>query len=108
LVRDQDARGHNDPEPQLITEAITAYRQHNFIRKTELHLPILNEITCPGITHVGTVHTFYKIKVTSELNDTVVNGTFPPTLAVVYRYMPQLTHCKNEGMKMFDNCAAIL
>ncbi|KAF8548862.1 hypothetical protein OG21DRAFT_1500752 [Imleria badia] len=104
----QTAKGHKNPEPRLIAEAIAAYQQHNIIRETELHLPILNEITFPGITHVGTVPTFYKIKVTAKLNDAVVGGTFPTTPAVVYRHTPQLPHGNREGMNSLDDRAKIL
>ncbi|KAF8548858.1 hypothetical protein OG21DRAFT_1489016 [Imleria badia] len=73
-IRDKDNRylllikkaiGRKNPEPRLIAEAIAAYQNNNVIRETKLHLPILDEITFPGITYVGTAPTFYKIKVTT-------------------------------------------
>jgi hypothetical protein len=79
LLVQEDKRLENPegPEPQLITEAITAYQQNNFIRDRVHHIPTLNEITFPGITLFGTSPTFYKINITAELNDTVMGGTFP-------------------------------
>ncbi|KAF8553244.1 hypothetical protein OG21DRAFT_1270405 [Imleria badia] len=108
LLLVQKAIGRKNPEPRLIAEAIAAYQENKIIRETELHLPTLNEITFPGITHVGTVPTFYKIKVTAELNDAVVDGTFRATPTVVYRHTPQLPHSNREGMNSLDNRAKIL
>ncbi|KAF8557663.1 hypothetical protein OG21DRAFT_1505159 [Imleria badia] len=108
LLLVQKARRGKNPEPRLIAETIAAYQRNDFVRETKLHLPILNEITFPGITHVGAVPTFYKIKVTAELNDAAVKGTFPSSQAVVYRHTPQLPNGNRKGMNTLDNRAKIL
>jgi hypothetical protein len=97
-----------DPEPQLIAEAIAAYQRNNFIRDRVLHIPIRNEITFPGITLVGTSPTFYKIKITTELNDAVMGGTFPVNTVVVYRHTPRLPRRNSEGMRPLENRTTIL
>jgi hypothetical protein len=95
-----------DPEPQLIAEAIAAYQRNNFIRDRVHHIPTLDEITFPGITLVGTFPTFYKIKVTAELCDAVMGGAFPTKTSVYYT--PRLPHRNEEGMKPLENRATIL
>lgn len=97
-----------DPEPQLIAQAIAAYQRNNFVRNRVLHIPTLNEITLLGITLVGTSPTFYKIKITAELNDAVMGGTFPANGVVVYRHTPRLPHRNSEGMKPLENRTTIL
>jgi hypothetical protein len=79
-----------DPEPQLIPGAIALYQRNNFVRDRAHHIPTLDEIIFPGITPVGTFPTFYKIKVTAELNNAVMGGTFPTNAVVAYRYTPRL------------------
>lgn len=75
---DKRSEGPEDPEPQLIAEAIAAYQRNNFGRDRVLHIPTLDEITFPGITLAGTSLTFYKIKVTAEPSNAVMGGTFLP------------------------------
>jgi hypothetical protein len=110
LLVQEDKRLENseDPEPQLIAEAIAAYQRNNFIRDRVLHIPIRNEITFPGITLVGTSPTFYKIKITTELNDAVMGGTFPVNTVVVYRHTPRLPRRNSEGMRPLENRTTIL
>lgn len=97
-----------DPEPQLIAEAIAAYQRNNFVRDRVLHVPTLDEITFPGITLVGTSPTFYKIKVTAELSNAVMGGSFPANAVVVYRHTPRLPRRNSEGMRPLENRTTIL
>ena len=97
-----------DTAPQLIAEAIAAYQRNNFIRDRVLNIPILNEITFPGITLTGTSPTFYKIKITSKLSDAIMGGIFPAESVVVYRHTPQLPHRNSEGMEPLESRATIL
>ncbi|OBZ66235.1 hypothetical protein A0H81_13720 [Grifola frondosa] len=97
-----------DPEPQLIADAVAAYQRNNFVRDRVLHIPTLDEITFPGITLVDTYPTFYKIKVTAELSDAVVGGVFPANPVVVYRHSARLPHRYSEGMTPVENRTTIL
>ncbi|KAF8348517.1 hypothetical protein F5887DRAFT_840774, partial [Amanita rubescens] len=96
-----------DPAPQLIAEAIATYQQNNFIHSDRvlLHIPIFNEITFPGITFVRTSPTFYKIKITTKLNKTVMGGIFLADPVIIYHHTPQLPCCNSEGMSPLENCA---
>ncbi|KAI9466149.1 hypothetical protein BJY52DRAFT_1107178, partial [Lactarius psammicola] len=75
LLLVQQDENTEDSEPHLI--AFAAYQRNNFIRDRVLHIPALDEITFLGITLVRTSPTFYKIKVTAELSNAVMSGTFP-------------------------------
>jgi hypothetical protein len=105
LLVQEDKRFDNpeDPEPQLIAEAIAAYQRNNFVRDRVLHIPTLDEITFPGITLVGTSPTFYRIKVTAELSNAVMGGVFPASAVVVFRHTPRLPHRYTDGMKPLEN-----
>ena len=106
----EDKRFENpeDPEPHLIAEAIAAYQRNNFIRDRVFHMPILNEINFPGITLIGTSPTFYKIKLTAELNDAVMGGMFPANAVIFYRHTPRLPRRNSEGMKPLENRTTIV
>jgi hypothetical protein len=110
LLVQEDKRQENteDPEPQLIAEAIAAYQRNNFVRDRVLHILTLSEITFPGITLVGTSPTFYKINITADLNDSVMGGTFPANATVVYRHTPRLPRRNSEGMRPLENRTTIL
>jgi hypothetical protein len=107
VQEDKGLDNPEDPEPQLIAEAIAAYQRNNFIRDRVLHIPIHDESTFPGITLVGTSPTFYKIKVTAELSDAVMGGTFP-NKTIVYRFTPRLLHPSGDGMKPLENRTDII
>ncbi|KZP22370.1 hypothetical protein FIBSPDRAFT_919371 [Athelia psychrophila] len=97
----------DDPQAQLIAEAIAAFQRNNLTRNRDLHLPELDKMTIPGITLVGTTPIFYHIKITAALNEAVMRGTFPPFITEVYRHVPQLPRRNSEGMKPADNRAKI-
>jgi hypothetical protein len=74
------------------------------VRDRVLHIPSLDEITFPGITLARTSPTFYyKIKVTAELSNAVMGGTFPASVVVVFRHTPRLPRCYSDGMKPLEN-----
>jgi len=81
----------------LNAEAIAAYQRNNRTRERELLIPILDEMTFPAITFVGTS------KGTAALNDGVIAGMYPATETIVYRHIPQLPRRNSEGMKPLDN-----
>jgi hypothetical protein len=97
-----------DPEPQLIAEAIAAYQRNNLVRDRVHHYSTLDEITFSGITLVGTTPTFYKIKVTAELSNAVMGGTFPANPVVVYHHVPKLPRNNGDGMQPLYNRTTIL
>lgn len=104
-----------DPEPPLIANAIAAYQQNNFIRERAPNVPTLSEMTFLGITLVENFPTFYKIKVTAELEYAVAAGFFPTTATIVYRHTPplQLKHLSffglhNRGMAPLKNRTAAI
>ncbi|KAJ7599028.1 hypothetical protein C8J56DRAFT_815343 [Mycena floridula] len=108
VQEDKPIDNPDDPEPQLVAEAIAAFQRNNSVRARELFLPKLDEITFPGITFYGTSPTFYKITVTKALNNAVVTGTFPATQTIIYRHTPRLPRRNSEGMKPLDNRALLI
>ena len=56
-IRGQDDFYSSNPEPQIIAEAIAAY-QYNNDRRARMGLPVLNTMTIPCITMVGTRQPF--------------------------------------------------
>ncbi|KAJ7484046.1 hypothetical protein B0H11DRAFT_1196636 [Mycena galericulata] len=98
----------NDPEPQVIAEAIAAFQRNNHTRERELHLHALDRMVIPAITMYGTFPTFYKVTVTTSLNDAVKTGVFPAVATTVYRHIPRLPRRNSDGMKHFDNRPILL
>ncbi len=94
---------HDDPESQLVAEAIAAFQHNNIVREMDLHLPKLDEVTFPAIVLYGTFPTFYKIRVTSDLDIAVVTGTYPADTTIIHRHIPRLPRRHSEGMKLVDN-----
>ncbi|KAJ7731489.1 hypothetical protein B0H16DRAFT_1329263, partial [Mycena metata] len=110
LLVQEDKRLDNgdDPEPQVIAEAIAAFQRNNFTRERELHLPALDRMVIPAITMYGTFPTFYKITVTASLNDAVKKGVFPAVATTVYRHIPRLPRRNSDGMKHAENRPILL
>ena len=101
----------SDPEPQLIAEAIAAFYHNNNIRTRALGVPVLPSKVIPGITMKGTMPTFYKIRVTTELVLAVQLGEYPAQEIVVYAHLPPVPRPArrySEGMKPLDNRRIIL
>lgn len=96
-----------EPEPQLIAEGIATF-QHNNLKREESFLEPLKEATIPGITMVGTFPTFYKIRVTEELNYAIRHGLYPPAMTTVYRHTPRVPRRRSDGMKPLDNRKIVL
>ncbi|KAI9435174.1 hypothetical protein H4582DRAFT_2130751 [Lactarius indigo] len=85
--------------PQLIAEAIAAFDSNNWLR------------IMPGIIQTGTMPTFYKIPVTTNLVCNVRHGTYPSEPTIVSVHIPNLPsplHCYETGMKPLDNRQGIL
>ncbi|KAI0269476.1 hypothetical protein BGY98DRAFT_1014873 [Russula aff. rugulosa BPL654] len=108
LQDDKRLTSMNDPEPQVIAEAIAAFALNNRKRERDLHLPLRNSIMFPCITLVETSPIFYKITVTAALSQAVQTGTFPEIETHVLRYIPALPRGNSEGMRPLPNRLEIL
>ncbi|KAG0705462.1 hypothetical protein DFH29DRAFT_278970 [Suillus ampliporus] len=97
-----------DPEPQVIAEAIAAYADNNMTRTRWQLRPHLPAITFPAIAMHGTYPIFYRITVTAQLCDAVAAGMYPPTETRVLRYVPDLPLPHNKGMHFLQNRIEIL
>ncbi len=65
----------------------------------------------PAISLVGTMPTFYKIPVTTNLVHNVWSGTYPSEPTIISVHVPDLPsphHHFDEGMKPLDNRQAVL
>jgi hypothetical protein len=101
VQEDKTAFSSKDPEPQVIAEAIATF-QHNNRKRANLDLPLLDAMTIPCITMVGTRPFFYQVPVTRQLSDSVVTGQFPPQPTVVKRCAPPARRRASEGMEVPD------
>ena len=99
-----------EPEPQLIAAAISAFQSNN-TRLSEMGLPMLNQVTIPGITIFGTTPTFYKINITTTLVEAIEAGMYPSQATIVHKLVPpvpQLERLEKYGMRPLDHRAVIL
>jgi len=78
-----------DAEPQLIAEAIAAFQLNN-TRLAELEQGPLDEDVMYGITMRGTIPVFYRIPVTSRLDNTVQTSQYPAEVTIVHVFHPVL------------------
>jgi len=103
---DRRSRGF-DPEPRLISDAIGAFNNDNIIRVERLGTkPIANKVM-PGIVMDGSMPTFYKIPITTELVGAVEAGKRPEQETVVHAYRPEVPR-PEEGMNLLENRYIIL
>ncbi|KAI0281104.1 hypothetical protein BGY98DRAFT_908554, partial [Russula aff. rugulosa BPL654] len=63
------------PEPQLIAQAVVAFR-HNNLRREPLHQDPLAHTIFPGITMIGTAPTLFRVHITTQLADAIRYGRF--------------------------------
>jgi hypothetical protein len=108
LFKDKRLTRMEDPEPQLIAEAIAAFALNNRKRERDLNLPPCNSTMFPCLTMVGTGPIFYKITVTTTLSKAVQAGAFPEIETRVLRYVPTLPRRNSEGMRHLPNRLEIL
>ena len=95
----------DDPEQQLIAEAIAAFYENNKVLRMA-GLPTLPSKTFAGITMVGTAPTFYKIPVTEELLTCLATSQYPPHPTIVQKFfppVPNLVKLSNDGMRPLVN-----
>ena len=76
IQEDKTAISPRDPEPQVIAEAIATFQYNNRVR-ARAGLDDLETMTIPCITMVGTRPIFYKVPVTSALNNAVITAQYP-------------------------------
>ena len=107
LQEDKSQINPSDPEAQLIAEAIAAFQENNAKRVNDLFLELLETQVIPGITMLGTFPTFYKVKVTADLDHSVRFGQYPETQTVVYRHTPRVPE-RSDGMRPLDNRKLVL
>lgn len=99
LQEDKSHISGSDPEPQVIAEAIAAFQHNNSVLSRDLGLREIEEYTFPCITMIGTSPVFYKIRVSSSLDNAVRFGTFPEEVTTVFRFDPLLgARRKSQGM----------
>ncbi|OBZ65509.1 hypothetical protein A0H81_14462 [Grifola frondosa] len=106
VQKDKQYVTSDDPEPQLIAEAIAAFYQNNLTRD-RTGLPRLPSTVFPGITMIGTAPIFYRIPVTEELLTVVATAAYPSDhRTVVQRFIPPVTHPQlyvQQGLVPLDN-----
>jgi hypothetical protein len=100
----------DDPEPQLIAEAIAAFYGNNRRRK-QIGLPPISSKVFPGITLTGSAPTFYKIPITEDLLRGITTAQYPTQETVVHKLtppVPDTLRLPEEGMKPLANRHVIL
>ncbi|KJA20071.1 hypothetical protein HYPSUDRAFT_68851 [Hypholoma sublateritium FD-334 SS-4] len=100
----------DDPEPQLIAEAIAAFYQNNRIRES-VNQPPQESYTILAITMVGTAATFYMITIESELALAVEGGVYPENVTFVRKFVPPVPDLPNypaQGMVPLQNRRVLL
>lgn len=110
VQEDKRSQSAEDPEPQLIAEAIAAFYQNNF-RRTRAGLAPLPPTLIPGITMAGTSPIFYCIPVSNKLLDALVTASFPASETVVLRFIPPVPDLERyffDGMRPLQNRHIVL
>ena len=99
LVEDKTLFNRTSAEAQMVAEAIAAF-QHNNTKRAARGKPVLEVMTIPCITMVGTNPTFYLVAVTKELSDAVMTGQYPPTQTRVLKCVTVVGHQRrvSDGM----------
>ena len=95
----------DDPEPQLIAEAIAAFYEANR-RRRQVGLSTIPATVFAGITLAGTAPTFYKIPITSDLLQSVTTAQFPSQKTIVHKFIPPVPNMQyflREGMVPLEN-----
>jgi hypothetical protein len=108
----QENKAHNTKTysqvaPQLIAEAIAAFRRNNLRREEHQLAPLLHDVI-PGIIMIGS---FFSIPVTTGLVNVVRLGHFPEQATIVRMHLPQVAnpglHYLN-GMRLLDDRSIIV
>jgi hypothetical protein len=86
----QEDKAHlsgDDPQPQVVAEAIAAFKYNNALR-SQLGMPQLDNDVIHAITMVGTRPTFYKVNTSIGLIDAVQNCTYPDDDTIIHPPVP--------------------
>jgi len=107
LLVQEDKRhiSRDDPEQQLVAEAIAAFSENNKALRAA-GLPTLQSKTMAGITMVGSAPIFYKVPVTEELLTCLATSQYPPHHTIVQKFfppVPNLGRLSNDGMRPLVN-----
>jgi hypothetical protein len=100
----------DDPEPQLIAEAIAAFYENNR-RRRAAGGQLVNHQLFAGITLTGTAPIFYKITITSALLEAISTAQYPPQQTVVHRFTPPVpdpNRYSRDGMMPLENRRVVL
>ncbi|KAF8808453.1 hypothetical protein BYT27DRAFT_7137408 [Phlegmacium glaucopus] len=100
----------DDPEPQVIAEAIAAFYQNNLQRK-QTGLQPLQSKYIPAITMIGTAPIFYRIPVTTALLQALATASYPQEETTVLKFIPPVPNqhrYRIDGMRPLDNRHIIL
>ena len=100
----------DDPEPQLIAEAMAALHENNKARGAA-GLPKHQSKTFAGITMVGTAPTLYKLPVTDQILVSLATSQYPPQVTTVHKLVPPVPfpeRLPHEGMRPLVNRRIIL
>lgn len=97
LVKDKTLLNKISCEVQLIADAIAAF-QYNNTKRAAMGQPMLETMTIPCITMVGTNPIFYLVPVSKELSDAVMTGIqYPPTQTRVLKCATVAGHQRRFG-----------
>ena len=108
LQEDKTTHNCNEPEPQMMAKAITAYQHNNSIRCNQ-DIPELNNITFPCLTMVRSQPCFYKVTVTKQLSDAITQGSYPSQVTVIKHCVPpSLPYLNAKVMEDVDYCRVAL
>ncbi|KIJ31389.1 hypothetical protein M422DRAFT_185989 [Sphaerobolus stellatus SS14] len=111
LVQEDKRRASvDDPESQLIAEAIAAFYENNR-RRSAIGLPAIQAKVFAGITMFGTAPTFYKLPITTALLDSIMTAQFPLRQTIVHKLVPPVPNMAQfleNGMRPLENRRVIL
>ncbi|KAH9170256.1 hypothetical protein EDB89DRAFT_2190999 [Lactarius sanguifluus] len=109
LIEEDKLHSPLETLPQLIAEAIAAFDFNNRLQVYLRREAAIESKAC--IIQTGTMPTFYKIPVTTDLLDNVWFGTYPSKPTIVSVHIPDLPspfHRYEKGMEPLDNRQAVL
>ena len=104
LQHSQTIIRRSDPEAHLIASAIGAFQQNERITKVDLEQRVILGIT----TAEQFIPTFYKIKVTAELDCAVRLGVKPAKQTIVYRHKAQFPKPDEDAMTLENRRRMVL
>ena len=102
-VDDKTLMNKTSAEAQMVAEAIAAF-QYNNAKRESRNQRVLEAMTIPCITMVGTTPTFYLVPVTKELSDAVMTGQYPLTQT---RVLKCVTVAGHDERRVSDGMADI-